>query len=299
MTPTVEGGLLGVTNDGIVGWARVPTKPAEIVRVILSIDGNPVAAVKAALFNLDLVSRLVGRGIGGFAARLSKAPTGLPPYAIIARSDDGRPLGAPLIITSMKELEPAIDNQLGTLEGTVDMLHAGAIVGWVWDPAQPDRVVSVDVYDGSILLGRTLSNIPRDDLREAGIRNGLCGFRFDLPSSLLDMKSHIIRVVASGTDVDLPNSPLRFGPSLISPIMEEVSRLRQQVGQLSALVGEIASPDGQFQREIMRVLADRLDAFAAIHQESIDRRLEELQAPIVRPTIEAQFSKPDRKRRSK
>jgi hypothetical protein len=299
MAPRAEGGLLGITNDGIVGWARVPTNPAEIVRVILSVDGSPVAAVKADRFDIDVVSRQVGRGIGGFVARLSKAPIGSPPYTIIARSDDGHPLGAPFIVASMKELAPAIDNTLGTLEGMVELLNAGAIVGWIWDRAQPERIVSVDIYDGSLLLGRTLGNLQRDDLHEAGVRNGQCGFRFELPLSMLDMKFHVIRIVASGTELELPNSPLRFGPSQITPLIEEVSRLRQQIVHLSSIVGEFSSSDGKFQREIMHVLADRLDAFAAIQQESVDRRLEELTHYSAKLAAEVGPPKQEPKRRSK
>lgn len=270
-----EGGLLQLSAEGIIGWVGVPAHPGDTVRVVITVNDEPLGTVLANRFDLELVRRQVGIGIPGFAARLTRPPSGAPPFIVTARSSQGHLLGEPLIVASLEELGPAIvGHQPVAIEGVVDLLDAGRLQGWVWNRLKPELVITVDIFDGANLLGRASGDQPRDDLRRAEKRGGQCGFSFELPSSLLDMKLHVIRVLMSGTSLELHNSPLEFGPTRLAPLIQEMARLRQEVDSLTSRVGGLLAAEGTLQRDIIRVLAERIDAYAAIQQEAIDRRLE-------------------------
>lgn len=79
--------------------------------------------------------------------------------------------------------------------------------GWAWDANQPNGHITVDVYDGSTLLGSTSANLFRIDLFNAGLGNGEHAFRFDLPASVRNGASHSIRVRFGGTGTSLYTTP--------------------------------------------------------------------------------------------
>jgi hypothetical protein len=66
----------------------------------------------------------------------------------------------------------------------------------------------VDIYDGETLLATVEAKQFRKDLRDAGIGSGQHGFEYAIPEALRDGKEHTIRVLFSGTDVDLIGSPM-------------------------------------------------------------------------------------------
>jgi hypothetical protein len=66
----------------------------------------------------------------------------------------------------------------------------------------------VDIYDGETLLATVPANKFRQDLLDSGIGSGQHGFAYATPAELQDGKAHTIRVKASGTDVELPGSPM-------------------------------------------------------------------------------------------
>jgi Hint domain len=77
--------------------------------------------------------------------------------------------------------EPDVD----PLRGFVDAVSRGAIEGWAQNAGHPEAAVCLDILAGGRLLGRTLANLYRDDLRAAGLGSGRHAFRFELPSDVL------------------------------------------------------------------------------------------------------------------
>jgi hypothetical protein len=104
-------------------------------------------------------------------------------------------------------------------EGTLDVVAADQITGWAWDPEQPNRPVTVDIFDGDEKLVTLLADTSREDLVLAQKGNGKHGFSFAPPAALKDGKPHPIRVVLSGTGQELAGSPktLQAAPAATVP----------------------------------------------------------------------------------
>jgi len=68
--------------------------------------------------------------------------------------------------------------------GFVDQVTCTLISGWAWNPQQPDTPINVDVYSDGVLLISVPANQFRQDLRNAGIGNGVHGVSFATPNSL-------------------------------------------------------------------------------------------------------------------
>ena len=62
--------------------------------------------------------------------------------------------------------------------GYLDIAACTSIVGWAWDPSQPDTAINVDIYDGSTKLATVTANTFRADLLAAGIGNGYHGYTY-------------------------------------------------------------------------------------------------------------------------
>jgi hypothetical protein len=69
----------------------------------------------------------------------------------------------------------------GALHGFVDAVSRGAIEGWAQNAGYPEAAVCLDIFAGGHLIGRTLANLYRDDLRAAGLGSGRHAFSFELP----------------------------------------------------------------------------------------------------------------------
>jgi hypothetical protein len=94
------------------------------------------------------------------------------------------------------------------LEGSLDVADAESIAGWVWDRNVSWPPSKVDIYDGETLLATVPANKFRQDLLDSGIGSGQHAFDYATPAQLTDGKAHTIRVKASGTNVELPGSPM-------------------------------------------------------------------------------------------
>jgi hypothetical protein len=96
--------------------------------------------------------------------------------------------------------------------GGFDVADGTDLLGWAWDPRQPDRSISVDIFDGEVFLGSVAADREREDLREAEI--GPHAFAYPVPKRLRDGHEHTIHIRTSGTNVELEGSPktVRFAP---------------------------------------------------------------------------------------
>ena len=90
--------------------------------------------------------------------------------------------------------------------GVVDELNCERVAGWVWIVPQTGPL-KVDIIEADKIVGTATADVFRQDLKDAGIGDGVHGFRVPLPSSLKDGHSHTISVKASGSDFELQGSP--------------------------------------------------------------------------------------------
>ncbi len=274
-----SGGLLAASPAGIVGWAWLRAQPERMVDVIVRAGEQEVGRARADDFAISLVCRRVGGGVPGFVLRPAMAPPGPYPLALTLWSEAGQQLGEALQVQDAAQLDARlIAGPAAQVEGVLDGLHAGRLTGWAWNIAAPELALGVELHDGASCVGRALADQYRPDLELAGKRGGACAFALEVPAAVLDGAAHRLHVRVAGHGIELPNSPITFGPLELGALTDEVLRLRHLVGSLSARVEQTVAPDGRFQTELIRMLADRVAALGDIQVEMVAREMDALRA---------------------
>lgn len=83
--------------------------------------------------------------------------------------------------------------------GFVEARTADRILGWAWDPGEPEERLKVALMDGDSLLAETVADRQRDDLARNGVGDGAHAFDISLPERLRARASSLA-VVARGAD---------------------------------------------------------------------------------------------------
>jgi type VI protein secretion system component Hcp len=81
----------------------------------------------------------------------------------------------------------------GPLRGHVDIVSMNCIAGWAQAMDYPEAPVCLDIYAGGRLIGQTLANGYREDLKRVGIGSGRHAFMFT-PSTGLDVNLDFVEV---------------------------------------------------------------------------------------------------------
>jgi len=276
---SVEGGLIGLTADGILGWAWDPAQPTRSVTAVVTSGGDVLGTGVADLFDHDAVRHHIGPGIPGFLVKPTRAPQGRYPVALTLKDEAGAILGAPLLIDDPAKFEPfLLASDRGSYEGYVDQFRDGFLIGWAWSPVSPDRPVVVELYEGDDRIDRTVASLYRDDLAAAGKRQGHCGFRLELPVALLDDRVHSLKIKIANSGYELPGGAIAFGPLSASALLNEIVMLRAEVRRLADTIGRIASPQGDVQAGLIRTVSERVAALIEVQRETVERELDALRA---------------------
>jgi hypothetical protein len=97
--------------------------------------------------------------------------------------------------------------QTESFRGHIDGLeHRGdagwVLIGWAHDQANPDKLLEVEVVDGSKVLAVGLTGEFREDVKNAGIGDGYCGLTIPLsPDSLGDRQEYDLALKIAGTGI--------------------------------------------------------------------------------------------------
>src|SRR5271170_3885692 len=70
------------------------------------------------------------------------------------------------------------------LRGHLDTVNEDALLGWAQDGAHPEVPVCLDIYSDGRLIGQTLANVYRKDLKNAGLGSGRHAFTFTAPAGV-------------------------------------------------------------------------------------------------------------------
>src|ERR1700687_5462730 len=105
----------------------------------------------------------------------------------------------------------------GHIDGLEHRSDGGwVLIGWAQDQANPDKLLEVEVVDGSrvMAVGRTGSF--REDVKNAGIGDGYCGLSIPLASeSLGDRQEYELSLRVAGTGISItPPIPIRKSASI-------------------------------------------------------------------------------------
>src|SRR5437899_5437804 len=76
------------------------------------------------------------------------------------------------------------------------------LVGWAHDAANPDRLLDIEVVEGSRVLATGRTGVYREDAKNAGIGDGYCGLSITLAADVLRDRQEYdlsLRVAGNGT----------------------------------------------------------------------------------------------------
>lgn len=102
-----------------------------------------------------------------------------------------------------------------TVRGTLDNVQKGRVYGWVWDSSK-DAPISVELLIDGVVVGNTLANGFRGDLKDAGIGTGHAAFSMVIPAHLCDSRFHEVEVRTMEGQVRLNGCPKMY--QLVGPL---------------------------------------------------------------------------------
>ena len=97
-----------------------------------------------------------------------------------------------------------------TIVGFFDLCAPDGFTGWCAEPQQPGKTIYVEIVADGTTVARSMANLHRKDVAEAGIGKGNHGFALRPPASLFDGKPHRIQVREVGSGYELTGSPKIF-----------------------------------------------------------------------------------------
>jgi hypothetical protein len=146
-------------------------------------------------------------------AELSYTKTALRPgtvyyWRIVAQNSAGGASSATYSFTTLN----------ASYTGSFEVATCQTISGWTADRNSPNQPIVVSIVDGAILVLQGTANQSRPDVASLLGDNGLHGFSFTTPTSLMDGKVHTVHAYYDVGLTDMPGSPktLTCGASGIS-----------------------------------------------------------------------------------
>jgi len=86
-------------------------------------------------------------------------------------------------------------------QGSLDRCDLELIAGWIWFPGAPGRTNVVELRCGGVLLASCVADRYRQDVADARVGDGCCGFRFEPPAGLSAADLPRIELPVVGTGV--------------------------------------------------------------------------------------------------
>ncbi|GAB3925440.1 putative Ig domain-containing protein [Larkinella terrae] len=187
----------------------VPPTPTVLIAPLVAQENVPFSGTLVAFTDPEggpLTYSLSGLPIGltldATSRVISGTPTQVGTFLLTYSATDGP--GSTNSVSFNLTVLPAPSSAItGDFDGYLDKLDCGGIRGWVWDRNKPNTPFTVEFYTepspGSItVLGSTLANIYRSDLKDAGKGNGAHAYNFTAPPSLASSTPVKARVLGSG-----------------------------------------------------------------------------------------------------
>jgi hypothetical protein len=196
-------------RDGVVhGWALDRSAPDRALTVEAVADGQ-VFVQALADRSLDLPARMRGPGADAHGFALQVFSKWLPKVIQRgSRSIDLRIKDGGYLARGLEVFAPGASIDSSPFQGYCDSTDNGAIVGWVWRPADPDQHVDVAVFVDGKFHTRLRAENHRDDLVAHGIGHGDHGFRAPLNYSDLGVGEHTVEVFVAEHGLELKRSSL-------------------------------------------------------------------------------------------
>ncbi|HET8728744.1 MAG TPA: hypothetical protein VFO41_14650 [Alphaproteobacteria bacterium] len=153
---------------------------------------------------------------------------------------------------SSTDVKPEAE-QSATISGRVDAIESGRVFGWAWDPNDPGRRLDVEIWLGDRLIGSTVADRQRSDLKKGGIGDGGHAFELALGEPIND------------DDKD------RLSAVVVSPTFERPVPLSKPSSTQAAVERAVAVPLAQIRQVLERVAASQASVVRS--QQALSDRL--------------------------
>ena len=263
----------------ILGWAWQPEAPDEPAEIAILVDDALVHRTRANMARPDLHEAGYGNGRHGFFIHNLEALTGPGHHTIrVVRTADERDLdGSPFEIGRARSapkppdpvpvveaVEPmAAPEAPMTMDmpiavqappperprpaaiGNLDRVSFEEISGWVWDEANPETPVDIEILDGETVVLRLPADLYRADLVAAGPKHGNHGFVVQGLGGVFSLSRHLVRVRRASDGQDLPGSPTWITrPLLDDQAMQFMTEAVMSVTAAARSADDLAQPIG-------------------------------------------------------
>lgn len=217
----VKGFVDGVIGRRLVGWAYDPEAAEKRLEVQIEFDGADLGRAVADVKRRDLASAGIGDGRHAFRVELAEAPVPGSEHELLVTECESReriPLhrkyrgepeegGAPLVLREAEHELEAAPPAGPLVEGYVEGILDGRLIGWARDPSSPDRRVELEVHLDDHALGTVVADLLRGDLEPAGIGDGRHAFRVEVPGQLEAGSAHTVTAIERESRTIVPVHP--------------------------------------------------------------------------------------------
>lgn len=160
---------------------------------------NVISVSQANIFQQSLKDAGYGSGNFGFAIPVPVAMKDGQAHQLSVRVKNT----SFIVANSPKTITCAANDYNGRFE----MANCSLVSGWVWDKNNPATALTVELVEGTTVVGTGLANVFKQTLKDQGYGTGNYGFSFSLPASLKDGKAHQLSVRVNGSSYILSDSP--------------------------------------------------------------------------------------------
>jgi hypothetical protein len=126
--------------------------------------------------------------------------------------------------------------------GSLDAIVGHTVEGWAMNVQDPLKPVTVDIFDGDLLLGNAVAFMFRPELLAAGIGTGNHYFKFVLPESVFDGDVHVISARAAGSTQNRSIQPPKAAKRAAKIAIETPPITKSD--EITAGMLEVVSDDG-------------------------------------------------------
>ncbi|WPL18678.1 mycofactocin system glycosyltransferase [Thiorhodovibrio winogradskyi] len=202
-SPTCIGAITALHGNLVTGWAYDPSAPDLRLAIEIDIDGACVALIRADQLQDRTQASIpvVGDGCHGFSCELKTSWLSGAKRLSARIANQGPWLAGGIAVTEAQSETPAPPR------GQVYYLGGLRLSGWLYDPADWDRVLSIRIREGTRILAEPAADQPERTLSDRPNSNH--GFRIDLPWALADGSLHHLEVETEDGK-PLPGSPLQL-----------------------------------------------------------------------------------------
>ena len=155
--------------------------------------------------------------------------------------------------------------------GYVDVITAGRVYGWAWDPERPQARIAIRFEAGGETVAAVMADLPREDLKDSRIGDGAHAFEAVLPENIEPTQMRILAVCPESSEtVEL--APRAAAPAASANGTEDIREVVQTLCRSHHAIHANLRSVAVSIEEIRREAANEKTASKASEQSAVKER---------------------------